>query len=321
MSQESAPRLIVALYGPTSSGKTHVSVELCLRLRDELGVEPVVISADSRQVYRHMDIGTSKTTREEMHGVRHEMIDVAEPIRKLELENFVSQARDHMDACWDSGGVPVVVGGTSVYVRSLLEGWEVDAVAESRNALKKDFPRSMASDAHEVLARLDRKAAAKLHANNYDGVINALAHVMGNDTERSKSALGARRVVLGIDRPVRDLDRRVAGTYDNQMRRGLQDEILDLNARYGLEDQFRRLSNQAPNQVLHTHGYSEWFELARETGKPLDRLTPDDLDTVRERVVERIRTHTRRQRSAFKKLQGVRMIRNAREAFTTTCDA
>lgn len=314
---DTTPRLLVALYGPTSAGKTKVSVDLCLRIRDELGLEPMVVSADSRQVYRYMDIGTSKTTPEEMRGIPHTMLDVTEPVRKLELETFVAEARRHMDACWAGGGVPVVVGGTSVYVRSLLEGWEVDAVAEARNALRRDFPRSMAADAYEVLARLDPKAAAKIHANNYDAVVNALARAMGNDPDRAGVSVPARQVVLGVDRPAGEIDRRVAETYDDQVRRGLRDEVLGLNERYDLESQYRRSGQKTPNQVVHTHGYTEWFDVALERAKPVETLTAAEQADVRERVVERIRTHTRRQRAAFPKLEGIKMVRGAADAFET----
>lgn len=318
---DTTPRLLVALYGPTSAGKTAVSIDLCLRIRDELGLEPMVVSADSRQVYRYMDIGTSKTMPEEMRGVPHTMIDVTEPVRKLELETFVAEARRHMEACWASGGVPVIVGGTSVYVRSLLEGWEVDAVAEARNAIRRDFPRSMAEDAYAVLARLDPKAAGKIHANNYDAVVNALAHAMGNDPDRADIPVAARQVVLGVDRPAADIDRRVAATYDDQVRRGLRDEVLGLDERYDVMAQYRRLGQKSPNQVVHTHGYTEWFDVALDRGKAVENLSSEDLNEVRNRVVERIQIHTRRQRSAIPKLKNVKLVRSANEAFTAVTTA
>jgi tRNA dimethylallyltransferase len=313
---DAVPRLLVALYGPTSAGKTAVSVELCLRIQDELGLPTMVVSADSRQVYRYMDIGTSKTTPEEMRGIPHTMIDVTEPVRKLELETFVSQARGHMEETWSAGGVPVIVGGTSVYVRSLLEGWEVDAVAEARNAIRRDFPRSMAEDAYAVLARLDPKAAGKIHENNYDAIVNALARAMGNDPERAV-APATRQVVLSVDRTAAEIDQRVAATYDHQVERGLRDEVLGLDERYDVLSQYRRLGQKSPNQVVHTHGYTEWFDVALDRGKAVENLNADDLVEVRKRVVERILTHTRRQRAAIPKLTGVRPARNANDAFNT----
>ena len=316
----SAPRLLVALYGPTSAGKTAVSVDLCLRIQDELGLPTMVVSADSRQVYRYMDIGTSKTTPEEMRGIPHTMIDVTEPVRKLELETFVSQARGHLEQTWASGGVPVIVGGTSVYVRSLLEGWEVDAVAEARNAIRRDFPRSMAEDAYAVLSRLDPKGAAKIHENNYDAIVNALARAMGNDPERAV-APATRQVVFSVDRSASEIDQRVAATYDHQVERGLRDEVLGLDERYDLLPQYRRLGQKSPNQVVHTHGYTEWFDVALDRGKAVENLNADDQDEVRKRVVERIQTHTRRQRAAIPKLTGVRPARNANDAFAAVKSA
>jgi tRNA A37 N6-isopentenylltransferase MiaA len=243
------------------------------------------------------------------------MIDVAEPARKLELETFVAEARRDMAASWAAGGVPVIVGGTSVYVRSLLEGWEVDAIAEARNAVRRDFPRSMAADAYAVLTRLDPKAAGKIHENNYDAIVNALARAMGNDPERA-AAPATRQVVFAVDRPATEIDQRVAATYDHQVERGLRDEVLELDERYDVLAQYRRLGSKSPNQVVHTHGYTEWFDVALDRGKAVENLSGADLDEVRSRVVERIRTHTRRQRAAIPKLAGVRPIRTASDAFT-----
>jgi hypothetical protein len=107
----------------------------------------------------------------------------------------------------------------------------------------------------------------------------------------------------------------VAGTYDAQVQRGLRDEVLGLDERYDVLAQYRSLGQKSPNQVVHTHGYTEWFDVALERGKAVENLGAADLDEVRDRVIERIRTHTRRQRSAIPKLTGVTMVRNDRDAF------
>lgn len=295
--------MLVVLYGPTGSGKTALSVQACLQLRAS-GREPVVLSADSRQVYRGLDIGTSKTTSEEMHGIRHELIDVADPDRKFELADYVALARPLIATTQQDGGIPVVVGGTAIYVRSLIEGWQVDRVAEVRRQLARDFPRGLTDDAYQTLLRLDPRT--RVHRRNHDGVLNALARVMSGADDRPAPA--QRPLVLGLDRPAADLDARVARTFDDQVRRGLLDEILSLDARYDLLDQLRRLGPDAPNQVLHTHGYAEWFEVALARGHDVSALTPADRQEVRELVVARIRSYTRRQRATFRELPGVRMV-------------
>ena len=305
-------RLVVAIYGPTSSGKTALSVRLCQLIADRLGLAPVVISADSRQVYRYMDIGTSKTTVDEMGGIPHRMIDVTEPVRKYELEDYVAAAREHLQRCLDEGGIPVIVGGTGTYLRALLEGWEVDRVGSLRAALRKDFPRGMAADAHATLQRLDPAGAARVHANNHAGVINALARVMAGADETGLPQVD--RLVLGVDRPPRDLDQRIADTFARQLAGGLYDEVLALESRYQLDDQFRQAGSSAPNQVLHTHGYTEWFVVARDQGRRVDELSGTDHDEVGRRVVDRIRAHARRQRSVLAKLDDVRRAGSPEQA-------
>ena len=293
--------MLVALFGPTSSGKTALSVELAQRIERDLGRPVVIVSADSRQVYRYLDIGTSKTTRAEMGGIRHEMIDVVEPVRKLELEEYARLARPHLGL----DGIALVVGGTGVYVKALLDGWTLDPVGKARDALRRDFPRSMAADAYAMLRRLDK--TTRVHPNNYEAVINALAARMGGAAAAAGPA--SRAVVLGLDPGPTAIDRRVAATYDDQVRRGLFDEIQSLAARYDLP------ASRA-NQVLQTHGYREWFDVAHERGKPLAALTAADRAEVRERVVAHIQGYTRRQRSWFAKLPGVRLVRSADQAFS-----
>ena len=299
------PRVLAALYGPTSSGKTALSVALAVRIRRELGREVVIISADSRQVYRYLDIGTSKTTPEEMGGIRHEMLDVATPDRKFELEDYARQARQHIADAFTAGAVPFVVGGTGVYVNALLSGWDVDRVGTVRASLRRDFPRSMAPDAYAMLGRLDRAAASRVHPNNYEAIINSLASVMSDrdaTRHRPDGRPDAKPVVLGLDPGPAAVDKRVARTYDNQVRRGLLDEIAGLEARYDLGRQLRLHGRDSANQVLHTHGYREYFDLAAQRGKPVTSLTDADLAEVRDEVIEHIRAYTRRQRSWFGKL-------------------
>jgi tRNA dimethylallyltransferase len=320
--------LLVAMYGPTSSGKTAMAVRVAQRIEGELGRAVVIISADSRQVYRYLDIGTSKTTNEEMGGIRHELLDVAEPDRKFELEEYAGLARGHISAAFAAGLVPFVVGGTGVYLSAVLGGWDVDGVGAARASLRRDFPRSAAGDAYATLRRLNPARAARVHPHNYEAVINALAAVMaGNGRPGQPPASGASPVdpggtagpaatlVLGLDPGAVVLDRRVAGTYDGQVDRGLFGEIKSLAARYGLDREMRQRGRDSQNQVLHTHGYREYFEVAAARGKPVANLSGPDLAEVRSQVIERIRRHTRRQRGWFGKLPGTRMAGSADQVF------
>src|SRR4029077_6949963 len=114
----------VVLFGPTSSGKTGLSLDAAARLRAQ-GRRPVVLNADSRQVYRYMDIGTSKIARRDMQGVEHRLLDIVEPARPLALERYAADARGVLTELLDDrDAVPIVVGGTGTYVRAIVDDWD-----------------------------------------------------------------------------------------------------------------------------------------------------------------------------------------------------
>lgn len=301
----------IAIFGPTSSGKTALAVKLSLLLAERAGVEPVVVSADSRQVYRYMDIGTSKTTAEEMRGVRHEMIDVADPDRKLSLEGYVRLAGEVINGHLSGGRLPLIVGGTGTYVAALTQGWDVGGTEAARKQLARDFPPGMRADAYDTLRRLDAAAAAKVRPGNYDAILNALVRV----TTGASSSSETKALVLGVDRSPAALERRVADTLDRQMHSGLVEEILQLNERYQLDEESRARGAGSENQVLRTHGYREFFDLARSSGKRIGQLTKAELVIARSMVLDHIVPHTRRQRSWFRKLPDVKRVRAADEAF------
>ncbi len=304
---------LLALYGPTASGKTGLSIEVALRLRDR-GVPVVVISADSRQVYRHMDVGTSKTTPSQMRGIPHEMLDVAEPTRKLSLEAYTEMARERIRRHTAEGRLPFVVGGTGVYVGALVSGWDVAGTEGVRAALQRDFPPSLAADAYETLRRLDKAAAARVRPQNYEAVINALVRKMAPDAGQGGDG-GDRALVLGLDPGARRGDRRIAETLDRQFDDGLFEEVVSLAERYGLDEEARRLGRKSTNQVLHTHGYREFFDLASSLGKPVAALDGAQRETVRRDILGHIQPYSRRQRSWFGKLPGVRMVESPDHAF------
>lgn len=307
-------QLVVGIYGPTSSGKTSLALELGERLRGDRGLETVVISADSRQVYKYMDIGTSKATESEIARVPHEMLDVTEPRHKLELETYTTRARQLIQHHLEKGRVPLIVGGTGTYVSALIEDWDVAGTASLRATLARDFPRGMAEDAHATLERLDKAAAAKVHPNNYEAVLNALVAAMSGPRGQ-KSDAGPHKVVFGIDRPAETLDARIAATFDLQLERGLLEEITSLTERYDLDEEIRRHGGTSDNQVLHTHGYREFFEYAAGQGKAVADLTGTDLDEVRAMVLDHIWAYSRRQRTWFRKLPDLEQVRNADQAW------
>lgn len=298
-------RRAVAIYGPTSSGKTALSLDVC-EAASERGLRPVVLNADSRQVYAGMDIGTSKIKPSEMRGFEHRLLDVAEPSSKLSLEAYAQMARNELASLAASDdALPVLVGGTGVYIQSVLDGWDLTGTGPLRRSLERDFPRSDVKDAYQVLARLAPGVARRVHPNNYEAILNALVRRMAGEASNEVATPFA-FAVYGVDRGEAETDRRIETTLDAQIRDGLLEEIAELDRRYRLVDQARRPARRR-NVASQTHGYREFVRMAASAGKAIAELDSADLDAARAEALGHIWAYSRRQRSWIRKLGASRV--------------
>ncbi|MBP0962837.1 MAG: tRNA (adenosine(37)-N6)-dimethylallyltransferase MiaA [Oscillospiraceae bacterium] len=167
--QNKLPLLVVA--GPTASGKTGLGVELALRFNGE------VISADSMQIYKKMNVGTAKATPEEMKGVPHHMLDFLEPEEQFSVADFVEKASALIKDIVSRGKLPIVVGGTGLYISSLVDNLSFSPMPQSpqlREELKCKAAEQGNDAVLEELRSFDPEAAEKLHANNLGRVIRAI---------------------------------------------------------------------------------------------------------------------------------------------------
>ena len=165
------PPKILVVSGPTASGKTALAVELALAHNGE------VVSADSMQIYRRMDIGTAKPTRAEMRGVPHHMLDVADPEEDFSVARYVELAARCVDDILARGRLPIVAGGTGLYIDSLLSGRtfaRFDPDSPLRRELEEELARRGGAALLEELARVDPDTAARLHPNDGKRIVRAL---------------------------------------------------------------------------------------------------------------------------------------------------
>ena len=232
MDEKKTPLVIVA--GPTAVGKSDTAIALAKKING------AVISADSMQVYRGMDIGTAKITSEEMQGIPHYLIDILNPEEPFHVVLFQTLAKDAIQEILSSGRIPIVCGGTGFYIQALL--YDIDFTETSADPALREELLTLAKEKgpealHEMLTELDPSAAAKIHPHNIKRQIRAIEYcrLSGtpisevNERERSKmSAYNEAYFYLTMDR--KTLYERIDARVDQMMDHGLIEEVKRLHA-------------------------------------------------------------------------------------------
>ena len=230
------PPLLVAILGPTGSGKTALALFLAGKLDGE------IVSCDSVAVYRDLEIGTAKPSREERARVRHHMIDIVSPDRLITAGDYSRQARQALDEIRERGRLPLVVGGTGLYLRALLEGlFAGEPRSEDlRSRLRERAEQRGPEYLHRILRRVDPAAAKNIHANDVAKMIRALevsiraGRPMTELWREGRDPLRGFRVLrLGLN-PDRDaLYARLNQRAQEMFAEGLIEETRALRERYG----------------------------------------------------------------------------------------
>jgi tRNA dimethylallyltransferase len=223
---------LIILTGPTSVGKTSLSIRLAKAVNGE------IISADSMQVYRQMDIGTAKITSEEMEGIPHYLIDVLDPGEEFNVVKFQQYAKEYIRQIHEKGKIPILVGGTGFYIQAVLydiDFTENDSDSSYRRELEQLFKERGAEYLHALLKETDPDSAKAIHPNNIKRVIRALeyAKLTGdrisahNASQREKeSPYQFCYFVLNKDRA--KLYETINARVDLMMQKGLLDEVKQL---------------------------------------------------------------------------------------------
>ena len=293
------PPKILVICGPTASGKTALAVELALRHRGE------VVSADSMQIYRRMDIGTAKPTREEMRGVPHHMLDVADPEEDFSVARYVDMAAKCVDDILARGRLPILAGGTGLYIDSLLSGRTFAPLQPDsplRGQLEEQLRREGGAAMLSRLAQVDPDSAARLHPNDEKRIVRALEVYQSTgktitqhnlETQAIPPRYDALTLALAFERR-EDMWSRIDRRVDQMMDQGLVAEVQGL------------LDSGVPAKctAMQAIGYKEMAAAL---------LSGGDVRSAAEEIQLRSRQYAKRQLTWFKRNKAARWLLWGRE--------
>lgn len=284
---------VVAIIGPTASGKTALSIRLAKEIDGE------IINGDSMQIYRHMDIGTAKITEAEMEGVPHHLLDIKEPTEGFSVAEYQQLVRGKIEEIQARGKMPIIVGGTGLYVQSVLYDFqfakqEVDETARENyyRELEVLGPEAM----HAKLVQMDPAAAASIHPNNTRRVIRAMemAELAGVSRAEEQFNRGDiplyNHVIIGLDMDREKLYGRINLRVDLMMEAGLVEEVRALYEA-GIRDV----------QAIKAIGYKELYA-------HFDGLV--SLEEAVEQIKQNSRRYAKRQLTYFRNKMEIAWIGN-----------
>lgn len=314
------------IVGPTAGGKSSLAVALAHRLAT-LNHPAEILSADAYQVYRHMDIGTAKPTIAEREGIPHHLIDIVEPTERFTLSDWLTRAEAQIADCRARNVVPIVVGGTHLYIKSLLEGlFEGPGADESLRAeLRALGPGALRAE----LERIDPHAASRIHPNDERRTIRAIevyrltgtpisAHQQQWDQPEGSSRVRPDALLIGLDWPTELINPRINARVKDMISRGLVEEVRSLHSSGGKPDAslfgptarealgYKQLIAHLDGNATLTDAIEEikietrrfaknqrtWLRRLRSTPRSiwLDASTGADTNAWAERVVMRMET-------------------------------
>ncbi|REH74881.1 tRNA (adenosine(37)-N6)-dimethylallyltransferase MiaA [Staphylococcus felis] len=225
---------LVVIVGPTASGKTELSIELAKQVDGE------IISGDSMQVYRNMDIGTAKITSEEMEGIPHHLIDILEPDVSFSAYDFQRRAKVLIDEITSRGKVPIIVGGTGLYIQSVIYDYafEKEQISKEHEASvaqqMEKFERYSNLELHQYLRTFDPQSSDDIHPNNRQRVLRAIEYylktkkILSNRKKSTQLTENYDTLLIGIEMSRDTLYDRINNRVDIMLSQGLLNEVQQL---------------------------------------------------------------------------------------------
>lgn len=308
MKQEKIDKKVIAIVGPTASGKTSLAVEIAKLLDTE------IISADSRQIFKEFNIAVAKPSQEEMQDVKHNLIGIINPDEEYTVANFADDAKKIMQNLYSKNKIPVVVGGTGLYFRILLENFDIPKVPPNKELREKlqDIAKKQGNEAvHKILYELDEKLAKDMHPNNTVKIIRAIevSKMLGipmSEAQKIKKEPEFDVLWFGLGHLNGDdrqfLYDRTDARVDTMLKNGLESEARHLFEKYG------KISS-----LMHTIGYQEFEEYFE------NKIS---YEKAIEKIKQNTRRYAKRQLTWFRKNEHIHWLdikNKTKKELTTEC--
>lgn len=227
---------VIVICGPTASGKTALSIELAKKINGE------IISSDSMQIYKYMDIGTAKPTQEEMQGIKHYLLDFVEPNQRYSVAEFKKDAEKSIEEILNKGKVPIIVGGTGLYVDSLIYGIEYQEIKfdeKYREELEKRAEAEGLENLYNEAKQIDPQAIEKISENDKKRILRILEIYKATGKNKTEQEIESRKngvkydyKVFAINMERKKLYERINARVDIMIEHGLIQEVQNLLKRY-----------------------------------------------------------------------------------------
>lgn len=280
---------LIVILGPTASGKSELAIKLAKKFNGE------IISADSRQVYKGMDIGTAKLTKKEMKGIPHHLLDVASPKKHFTVVQYRKLALKSLEKIFKKGKIPILCGGTWFYIKAVIDGIVIPEVVPDWK-LRKKLEKKSVKELFHILKKLDPKRAEKIEKENPRRLIRAIeiAKKLGKVPPLKFNPLPYPVLMIGIKKSKKDLSKRIKERFFEWLKKGLILEVIKLR-KSGLS--FKRIKEFG----MH------YKEIAKYLKGEISEKE------IIENSIREIKNYAKRQMTWFKKEKRIHWIKNYKE--------
>jgi len=282
---------LLIILGPTASGKSDLAIKIAELFNGE------IVSADSRQIYKEMNIGTAKPSK---GNIRYHLLDIIEPDKRFSAAQYKELACNAIKDIQNRNKLPVLCGGTGLYISSIIEDWQFPKVP-SQEKLRKELEKKSVEQLFKIYQKLDTEGAKSIDKKNKRRLIRAIEVCKANNKpfwqQRKSGKSLFNTLLIGIKLPKEQLRERIAKRTKKMIKMGLETEVKTLKDKYGW----------IPS--LQTIGYQEWKEYFSDKLNKKEVQNLIELHTIQ---------YSKRQMTWFKKMKNIQWIKNPEQAIKLT---